>query len=288
MYDGGVYYTTDAGNLWVSSNAGIGTNEMISDIVFDPLRPEVIYASSWSSGVFMSENSGQTWANINDGLLNRFVRSLAISSDGETLYAAVNGAGLFRLSTLDQADFDALTPQDLVDAAAEPSGIVEEVDIVLDGNGEKDWYGRTEAALNADPANDSGDYLDLTEIYAFSTDEAIYFLVEYNPGTKEFVQMDFIFETLESEIYRAIYEPVLGVKSWIVNQTVGWEEIGFTQHSTVYLGDAIEGRIDFRDLGVAEGEIKGAHLLRVDVHIGDEANWVPAESWESSQSTYQK
>jgi len=78
--------------------------------VVDPLRTHVVYVGSWTSGVYLSEDAGETWNLLNDGLRTRSVRKLAISSDGETLYAATRGEGVFRLSTLSQDEFDALTP----------------------------------------------------------------------------------------------------------------------------------------------------------------------------------
>jgi hypothetical protein len=51
----------------------------------------------------------------------RSLRALAISADGETLYAASLGGGLFRLSTHTQAEFDALTPQTTSEPTPQPT-----------------------------------------------------------------------------------------------------------------------------------------------------------------------
>jgi photosystem II stability/assembly factor-like uncharacterized protein len=75
-------------------------NEPIGAIAIDPTQPEVVYAGSWFSGVFLSEDAGQTWRLINNGLRTRSVRTLAISSDGMLLYAGTQGEGVFRLGEL--------------------------------------------------------------------------------------------------------------------------------------------------------------------------------------------
>ncbi len=106
----GVYKSLDGGKSWKAGRGGMDPNEQVGYIVIDPVHTNVIYAASWRSGVFMSEDSGKSWRLINNGLHMRSVHNLAISSDGETLYAGTRGEGAFRLSTHDQAYFDALAP----------------------------------------------------------------------------------------------------------------------------------------------------------------------------------
>jgi len=95
--DSGLFVSQDGGQTWASSSAGMDPNEPVGAIAVDPLRPNVIYAGSWHSGVYLSEDGGETWHLINDGLRTRSVRALALSTDGETLYAATRGEGVFRL-----------------------------------------------------------------------------------------------------------------------------------------------------------------------------------------------
>jgi photosystem II stability/assembly factor-like uncharacterized protein len=83
-------------------------NEPIAAIVVDPLRPNVVYAGSTRSGLFVSSDSGKTWRVHDEGLRTRSILALAISADGQTLYAGTHGEGVFRLSTLGQAEFDRL------------------------------------------------------------------------------------------------------------------------------------------------------------------------------------
>jgi len=106
----GIFKSLDGGKSWKTSNVGMDPNEPIGSIVIDPVHPNVIYAGSWRSGVYWSKDGGKTWGLISNGLHTRSVRTLSISSDGETLYAGTRGEGVFRLSTHDQSYFDMLIP----------------------------------------------------------------------------------------------------------------------------------------------------------------------------------
>jgi len=94
----GVFKTEDGGATWQSVGAGMNPNEPIGALVVNPAQPNIVYAGSWSSGVFLSTDAGASWQLINDGLRTRSVRALAISSDGEVVYAGTRGEGVFRLS----------------------------------------------------------------------------------------------------------------------------------------------------------------------------------------------
>ncbi len=93
----GIYTSTDGGGLWRESNAGLEPNNSLHDIVFDPINSEIVYASDQFSGVYRSSNGGQTWERINNGLRTRAATGLAISANGQHLYVATNGEGVFRL-----------------------------------------------------------------------------------------------------------------------------------------------------------------------------------------------
>jgi photosystem II stability/assembly factor-like uncharacterized protein len=69
----------------------------VTDIVFDPVDPETVYLADLFSGVYRSVDGGSTWLAINNRLFSRSVNALALSSDGLHLYAATEGAGVFRL-----------------------------------------------------------------------------------------------------------------------------------------------------------------------------------------------
>jgi photosystem II stability/assembly factor-like uncharacterized protein len=93
----GLYLSTDGGATWRSSGAGMNPEAAVSDIVFDPTNAQVMYASDRMSGVYRSTDGGATWRGINSGLRMRDVNALATSSDGQHLYAATEGEGVFRL-----------------------------------------------------------------------------------------------------------------------------------------------------------------------------------------------
>jgi len=103
---GGVFKSLDAGHTWAHTSAGMDPNENVMTIVLDPQRENVVYAGSISSGLFISKDSGASWRQHNAGLSTRAIRVLAISADGNTLYAGTMGEGVFRLSTLSEADFE--------------------------------------------------------------------------------------------------------------------------------------------------------------------------------------
>jgi len=109
-YGDGLFKSTDGGGTWRQSSAGMDPNELVFALVVDPVRTNVVYAGSLRSGVFVSQDGGETWRSLTQGLRNRTVRGLALAADGQTLYAATHGGGVYRLSTLGQAQFDALAP----------------------------------------------------------------------------------------------------------------------------------------------------------------------------------
>ena len=69
----------------------------VSDIVADPTEVGVVYAADRRSGVFRSSDGGQTWSALREELRMRTVNALALSSDGNVLYAATEGDGVYRL-----------------------------------------------------------------------------------------------------------------------------------------------------------------------------------------------
>jgi uncharacterized protein (TIGR03382 family) len=110
LWQAGLYRSADGGATWRLSAAGLSPEASISDIVFDPADPKVMYVADLHSGVYRSADGGATWQAINTGLRMRAVNALAISADGQHLYAATEGEGVFRLDLNTQPPQAAPTP----------------------------------------------------------------------------------------------------------------------------------------------------------------------------------
>ena len=93
----GLFRSADGGRSWEGSSAGLDPNAAIHSIVIDPSVPDVVWAADIHTGVYRSLDGGRTWASTSGGLRTRAVESLAISADGEVLYAATDGEGVFQL-----------------------------------------------------------------------------------------------------------------------------------------------------------------------------------------------
>lgn len=94
---GGVFISEDGGMNWHWSSAGLDPEILIRDLELDPSDPSRIWIADHHSGIYVSNNKGQTWTAVNQGLSIRSVLHLAVSSNGQTLYAGTNGGGVFRL-----------------------------------------------------------------------------------------------------------------------------------------------------------------------------------------------
>ncbi|MFQ6002547.1 MAG: FlgD immunoglobulin-like domain containing protein [Candidatus Zixiibacteriota bacterium] len=75
----------------------------ISDIAVDPSNSQIVYASDLMFGMYRSTDGGTNWVQINEGLTMREVSSLALSDDGNILYAGTRGGGVFRLVLINYA-----------------------------------------------------------------------------------------------------------------------------------------------------------------------------------------
>jgi photosystem II stability/assembly factor-like uncharacterized protein len=114
--DRGLYKTTDGGKTW-KVVLSISEHTGITDVVFNPRNPDVVYAAAYQrrrhvwtlidggpeSGVYRSVDAGQTWRKITKGLPDgdKGRIGLAVSSlDPDVLYATVEAtkgqSGFFR------------------------------------------------------------------------------------------------------------------------------------------------------------------------------------------------
>jgi photosystem II stability/assembly factor-like uncharacterized protein len=113
----GLYKTTDGGQNWTAVLT-ISPDTGISDIVFDPKSPDVIYASAYQrrravgqmigggpeGGIFKTTNAGKTWTKLTKGLPQGDVGRVGLAVDGRgkpaTVFAIIDAnrgeAGLYR------------------------------------------------------------------------------------------------------------------------------------------------------------------------------------------------
>ena len=90
--DGGVYYSTDNGNSWLSANTGLSSRS-VSALLLDK-QYSTLYAGT-SDGVFRSTDNGNSWLSANTGLSSRSVSALLLDKQRSTLYAGTSD-GVFR------------------------------------------------------------------------------------------------------------------------------------------------------------------------------------------------
>ena len=89
--------STDYGDTWTKSNAGLPDKGVIS-IVMDPNSPvgnRTLYCSVWINGVYKSTDDGQTWEKASDGLvipsiLSTCTRARLVLHEDGTLFALLD------------------------------------------------------------------------------------------------------------------------------------------------------------------------------------------------------
>ncbi len=113
----GLYKTTDGGATW-NAVLTISKDTGVSDIVFDPRNPDVIFASAYQrrrhvgqmigggpeGGIFKTTNGGKTWTRLTKGLPTGDMGRVGLAVDGRknpaTLFALVDAkrpeSGFFR------------------------------------------------------------------------------------------------------------------------------------------------------------------------------------------------
>ena len=94
----GIYKTTNGGSSFTPQLNGL-SDTYVLDVVVDPNDPNIVYAATWGSGIFRSNDGGITWDQANTGLWLPFVYTLeAVAGPaGTVLYAGTfySNAALF-------------------------------------------------------------------------------------------------------------------------------------------------------------------------------------------------
>jgi photosystem II stability/assembly factor-like uncharacterized protein len=93
---GGVYRTVNGGVSWTPFKTGMEPNDPILALIIDPENPDVVWAGSRATGIYRWIPDEGRWTHVNSGLSTRSIQALAISPDGQLLYAATSGEGVFR------------------------------------------------------------------------------------------------------------------------------------------------------------------------------------------------
>ncbi len=91
-FTGGVAVSSDGGNHWQPSNAGL-PDDSITHILLDPSSPagsRTLYACAFGRGVYKSTDNGRSWTAKNDGIAGEepFAWRITFSDDG-SLYLVV-------------------------------------------------------------------------------------------------------------------------------------------------------------------------------------------------------
>ena len=147
--------------------------------------------------------------------------------------------------------------------------------IFIDGSGD-DWAGRS--AFLEDPAgNGESGILDLSKGYAFVNDHAVYLLVEPDDPDAEFNRSVLEFD-LGAQRLQIAWAPHWS-SAVIADVTGQWTRVGNAVSSSFALGQALEARIDLRDLGLPERVILNFIWVRAG-ECCEQGVWRIADSWE--------
>ncbi|MGE0711503.1 MAG: IPT/TIG domain-containing protein [Planctomycetota bacterium] len=95
----GVFRSTDAGATWTQILNGLNGLLAVTNVLHDPVQPNVVYAATNGRGIFRSTD-GTTWTTRNTGLPRleiRGHRQVAVDpANGNILWYASAGGGIFR------------------------------------------------------------------------------------------------------------------------------------------------------------------------------------------------
>ena len=113
-YKNQVYKSIDHGNSWTWSGTGMQDQAIVYAIAIDPLSPNTVYAATrgisnngnppWNGVVYRSNNAGQTWISVLQGVggvdVQDWVYSLAVSPfHDNNVYAATHEHGPYHSAT---------------------------------------------------------------------------------------------------------------------------------------------------------------------------------------------
>jgi hypothetical protein len=144
---------------------------------------------------------------------------------------------------------------------------------MIDGMPE-DWIGRS--PFSEDPVGDMVQgYLDLTKVYAFINQDAMYILLETADPTASFVLFDMMFRA-DDHTYQITYQPGQNRLS-LVDYTSGSSQfIKYLENSTADFKTDFEMRIDLDDLN----RPKSLVIIGIGAMADTNQGWGPVDRWE--------
>ena len=92
--NGGVFKSNDGGDTWLLAGSGLSDATSVTAIAVDPSNPKNVFAGTFASGVFKSNNGALRWKSTIYGFTDFIVEALATNATG-TVYAGTDG-GVFR------------------------------------------------------------------------------------------------------------------------------------------------------------------------------------------------
>ncbi len=91
-----IYKSTDGGNNWLDISPEFLYVPYVLSIVVSPNNNEVLYAATFDNGVIMSEDSGDSWSEINDGLSDHHVAAIEIDPVLQVIYIGTIYDGFYK------------------------------------------------------------------------------------------------------------------------------------------------------------------------------------------------
>ncbi|MCF8379540.1 MAG: T9SS type A sorting domain-containing protein [Bacteroidales bacterium] len=91
-----VYKSTDQGTTWNSISSDL-PGLPVNDIIIDPENPGYLYVGT-DAGVFFTNNGGDNWHSINEGIFGVPVMAMKMHNPSRTLVAGTYGVSMYRLN----------------------------------------------------------------------------------------------------------------------------------------------------------------------------------------------
>ncbi len=157
-----------------------------------------------------------------------------------------------------------------------------ETRIAIDGK-PGDWAGRP--VLFSDPAGDAEEgFLDLTDGYAFVNEHALYLLLGAVDAKAPVTSFEADIQA-GSRRLRIGWEPSNG-SAWMADITGEWKPLKGTRYSSFALDEAVEMRIDLRDL-FDDAPPDSVRLVKVEVRVGQccGPSWRSSDRWAPTLGT---